>query len=309
MKKYLATVVLAFACAASAFAQTTREEFIERYNLLSSKLGSAGVGIETLLDKWEAAYPDDLDMLSGKFLDYYTKSQTTRLEAKPGKETYMGVKPTVTLKDSTGADVNYFQENFYDDELFGQAIKYIDKIIAGHPERLDVRLSKISALTNYEKDSPDMALSELMSLIDYNYGTSPAWEYPGIETVDNEVFKTSVQEYCYTFFRFGIPEGYEAFRTVAEKMLSYNKNDVLFLNDLGSYYLVGKKDNKQALKYYNKVLKIAPGDLTAIRNSIVLARNSKNWKLEKKYLPMLIKYSDNESDRKSAEMRLEYLSK
>lgn len=309
MKKYLTTVVLSLACAASAFAQTTREEFIERYNLLSSKLGSAGVGIETLLDKWEAAFPDDIEMLSGKFIYYYTKSQTTKLEPKPGRDTYMGVKPTVTLKDSTGTDINYFQENFYDDELFGQAMKYIDKIVQLHPERLDIRLSRISALTNYEKDSPDMALSELISLIDYNYGTSPAWEYPGIETVDNEVFKTSIQEYCYSFFRLGIPEGYEAFRTVAEKMLSYNKNDVLFLNDLGSYYLVGKKDNKQALKYYNKVLKIAPGDLTAIRNCIVLARNSRNWKLEKKYLPMLIQYSDSESDRKAAEMRLEYLGK
>ena len=63
--------------AATAVAQTpSSKEFNERYQLLVSKLGPSGVGIETLLDKWEAAYPDDADMLLGKFTYYFSKSQS-----------------------------------------------------------------------------------------------------------------------------------------------------------------------------------------------------------------------------------------
>ena len=64
-----------------------------------------------------------------------------------------------------------------------------------------------------------------------------------------------------------------------------------------------------ALKYYNAVLKKHPGDVTAIRNCILLARNEKNVKLEKKYLPMMAKYGETENDRLAAAARLEVLKK
>ena len=43
----------------SAFAQTTPEEFKTRYDRLVSSVGVAGLGVETLLAKWEKAFPDD----------------------------------------------------------------------------------------------------------------------------------------------------------------------------------------------------------------------------------------------------------
>ena len=70
----------------------------------------------------------------------------------------------------------------------------------------------------------------------------------------------------------------------------YDKDNPLFLDNMGSYYLVVKHDSKKALRYYNKVLKKHPDDLTAIRNCILLARNDKDIKLEKRYLEMLSKY-------------------
>ena len=83
---------------------------------------------------------------------------------------------------------------------------------------------------------------------------------------------------------------------------------MLFLDNLGSYYLVVAKNSKTALKYYNKVLKIKPDDMTAIKNLVILARNSKDVKLEKKYLPMMIKYTEDAATRMSAEKRLEFLN-
>lgn len=294
--------------AATAMAQTpSSKEFNERYQLLVSKLGPSGVGIETLLDKWEAAYPDDADMLLGKFTYYFSKSQSSAVVAKP-QDKFLGEKPVLTLKDTLGNPVNYFQVTDYDDELFGMSQKSIEKAIQLNPDRLDLRFLKVAALTGYEKESPDMALSNLKSLIIYNETQHPNWVYPGYEKVDEELFSVAIQEYCFLFFKYATPVSYEAFKEISETMLSYHPSDVLYLDNVGSYWLVVKHDYKQAAKYYNKVLKIKQDDITAIKNMILLARNTSNTKLEKKYLPLLVKYSDSESERLSAKARLEALS-
>ena len=203
--------------------------------------------------------------------------------------------------------MNYFTENFYDDELFGQAQKALEKAIQLAPDRLDFRFMKTAAYVGYEKESPDMALSDLKSLVIYNETQHPAWVYADDGKVDQEFFAAAVQEYCFVFFKYATPGSYEAFRELSQTMLTYRPNDVLFLDNMGSYYLVVKKDNKQALKYYNKVLKIKPDDLTAIKNVVLMARSSGNVKQEKKYLPMLVKYTDSEGERMAAKARLEKL--
>ena len=72
--------------------------------------------------------------------------------------------------------------------------------------------------------------------------------------------------------------------------------------------LIAKKNDKAALKYYNKVLKKEPDNYTAIKNCVLMARRDKNVKLEKKYLPMLVKYSPDETEKISASARLEALN-
>lgn len=306
MKKIFATAFFSLVCLA-AMSQTTQEEFLERYNLLSSKLGMDGVGIETLVTKWEAAFPEDENMLSAAFLYYYAKSQTTETISSD-KPLYLGKSPILSLKDSLGRPVYYFEDIRYDDETFGKARRYIEKLNKLHPDRLENRCAAVTALANYEKGSPDMALSELKELADSYFKEHPAWTYSGTP-VDDESFKALMQDYCYSFFKTGTPSGYEAFRALSEKMLEYLPDDPLFLDNIGSYYLVGKKDSKNALKYYNKVLKIKPDDITAIKNCVVLARTSKNVKLEKKYLPMLVRYGEDEPAREGARVRLEHLNR
>ena len=70
-------------------------------------------------------------------------------------------------------------------------------------------------------------------------------------------------------------------------MLDYYPSNVLFIDNVGSYYLVYKEDYKTALKYYNKALKINKQDETAIKNCIILARKKKDKKMEAKYQKML----------------------
>ena len=304
MKRILLILALSLPIVVSA--QTTAEQFATRYATLVKNVGVDGVGVETLLNKWEAAFPDDKEMFLAKFLFNYTKSQSTEIVRKT-QSRFLGNDPVMSLKDSLGVPVNFFQETFYDDAMFGTGLKYLDKAIQADPGRLDLRFYRIAALIGYEKESPDMATSDLLSLVNYNFTHKPQWSYPDMEKVDPQTFDALVQEYCYTFFRISSPASYEAFRKVSEKMLDYESGNPLFMDNLGSYYLVYAKDNKKALKYYNAVLKKHPDDLTAISNCVVMARTSKDVKMEKKYLPMLIKYSPDENTVNASKIRLEYL--
>lgn len=307
MKKWL-LCACAVLLAAAAPAQTTADQYQSRYDLLVGKVGVTGLGVETLLDKWAADFPDDGRMHYGRFLLRLGQAARTEVVTRP-RDRFLGQEPLLTLKDSLGRPVYYYQETFYDEELFGEALQSAEKAVSMAPDRLDFRLGRITALLSYEKESPDMTAAQIKGLIDYHFAHHPKWVYPGSDVSADGVFEALIQEYCVTFFRYGVPGGYEAFRTISERMLSYRKDDPLFLDNMGSYYLVGKGDGRTALKYYNKVLKKHPDDLTAIRNCIVLARNQKDTKLERKYLALMVKYAPDDVQRESARVRMDALKK
>ena len=306
MKRIL-TLLAALALPLLLNAQTSQEDYIRRYNNLVNRVGPAGLGVETLLDKWAEEYPDDEQQLLGRFSFWFTKAQTTSVIQLP-QDRYLGREPLLPMTDSLGRKANYFEDTQYEDESFGMALEALDKAIALHPEKLDLRLLRADALIAYEKGSPDMALASLKALADENYKQHPAWTHESVEKVDDEVFKAFLQDYCFTFFRLGTDSSAEAFKSLSEHMLTYCKDDPLFLDNIGSYWFVSKKEFKKAQKYYDQVLKKHPDDITAIRNGVLLARQKKDVKLEKKYLAMMAKYGETEVDRASAEARLQALN-
>lgn len=306
MKKFFLSAAMLVSCCLSASAQKTSAEFLSRYNMLVKNLGPAGVGIENLLNKWEASFPDDVDMLSARFVYYFSKSQSSQVVAK-SQQKFMGSKPIVTLKDSLGNQTHYFEEIFYEDSLYACSMKAIEKAIRLNPDRLDLRFEKLTSLLSYEKESPDMLLSSMKGLIDYNFSVHPKWKY-GTADVSSEEFSSLVQDVCGNLYLIASASSYSAFRTISEKMLDYEPKNVLFLNNLGTYELVVNKDDKKALKYYNKVLKISKNDYSAAKNCVIIARREKNIKLERKYLAIVAGSSPDEGERLSSKARLEHLS-
>ncbi|MCR5325197.1 MAG: hypothetical protein K6E37_00420 [Bacteroidales bacterium] len=306
MKHTFTVAALLLACAL-AYGQDDAAAFKNRYDRQVRIVGAAGVGVETILDRWEAAFPDDPAMLEGRYNYCLNKARSTEIVPKDTPK-YLGAEPVLTLKDSTGRDVYYFQEDFYVDSLFARSQTAIDKAVALAPSELGYRVDKITSLMLYEKGSPDLATAELLKLIQYNKTAKPSWTYYGL-AVDEDTFISTVQEYCFNFFRFATPGCYEAFRTVSEAMLKIYPKNTDFLSNLGSYWLVYKQKPSKALKWYNKVLKINPKDYTAAKNCVILARSEKNKKLEKKYLPLLMEATDSEAERASCKARLESLGK
>ena len=76
------------------------EEYARRYDLLVSRLGPDGVGIETLLDNWAEIAPDDIRLLTARFSYYFAKSQSTEVVPKAQKRILRGRMSTISRKFS-----------------------------------------------------------------------------------------------------------------------------------------------------------------------------------------------------------------
>lgn len=260
---------------ALAGAQTT-ENYLARYNAIVSRLGFDGIGVETLIQKWEKADPEDINHMIAKFNFYLAKSMKDSLVVS-SKRNYMDLTPVLELKDSTGAKRYYFNEKVFDNQNFGKAMAAMDNAITHNNARLDLALLKIETLIAYEKTIPDTSVDEILSLMTRHYTGKSKWDYPG-ETVDDKFFAERIQEFCLSYYNIGSDQSYEAFRTISERALKLKAKQVCFTDNLGAYYVTVKKDDKKALKYYTAAIKADPEDIVAKQNITLINRRAANSK-------------------------------
>ena len=261
----------------------------KKYERQVKAVGLSGVGVETILDSWGAADSSSVDYLAARYAFWFDKSHSLVVEAHDSPR-YLGMEPMFELSDSSKSNtVWYYQVDSFDDELFGRALRYLDKAAAAMPAELEYRVWKVSALMLYEKESPDMTLGLILTLIDEDRSTGQKWLYQG-EEQDRDFFDGLIQEFCWNLFNLGTPQAREAFLKVSEKMLSYDRKSPVFMANVGSY-LMSVKEYKKAMKQFDKVLKLDPDNDTAIRNCVTIARILRDDKLKSKYNPMLSRLS------------------
>ena len=263
------SIIAALLLPMAAMAQTP-EEFKATYDRQVQVAGTGGLGVRPILEAWSAAYPTDTTMLEATFSYYLTKGRTLSVEVHDSRR-YLGNEPTLSLKDSTGKAVNYFQVPVYDEEAFARSQSCIRQAIVLAPDNIGYRFDEIASLIDYEKESPDMAATAILELIDYNYSKRPSWWLTD-RFLAPEEFDQAIMEYCSTLYNLGTPVGYESFKTISERMLRENPDDVGFIDNVGAYWQAYRKDYKKAAKFYKKALKIDPDDYPAKANLKLIDR-------------------------------------
>ena len=275
MKKIIIVIALVFAAFSVAYAQNAAE-FLGRYNSLVKRVGYSGIGVETLIDKWEQADPSDVNQMVARFNFYFDKcrSAVTRIHPEPE---YLGAKPAVTLKDSTGANVYYYTEYEYEKEMYDKAMQTLDEALAAGPERLDLCILKVEALMVYEKGKPVLSQEYLKSLVDGTLSGKMVWK-DGERTLSKEDFLNEIQALCCEYFALGTPEACKAMKDVSQRVLKYSPRSVEFIDNLGAYCVKVEKNDKKAMKYYRKSLSIEPEDAVARQNVQLIERRMKSKK-------------------------------
>ena len=274
MKTRLIITFFAALSCAMLLAQSAGDDYLAKYQRQIRNAGVAGVGVQTIVDNWIAACPDDARAYEARFNYCFAKSRSTEIQPK-NSERYLGQKPVLTLKDSTGRDVNYFQEDVFVDSLFASCLTSIDKALSLQPLELRYHFDKITAMLSYEKDCPDLSYDLVNSLIDSfvkNKGADWTLDNEALPEDRDEVFCQCIGEFCYTFFQVGSPSSYRYFLALSEKMNKLYPKNPVFLDNIGSYWQVAEKNDKKALKYYKKALKLDPQDYAALNNIRLINR-------------------------------------
>ena len=274
MKTRLIIIFFAALSCVALLAQSAGDDYLAKYQRQVRNAGVAGVGVQTIVDNWIAACPDDARAYEARFNYCFAKSRSTEIQPK-NSERYLGQKPVLTLKDSTGRDVNYFQEDVFVDSLFASCLTSIDKALSLQPLELRYHFDKITAMLSYEKDCPDLSYDLVNSLIDSfvkNKGADWTLDNEALPEDRDEVFCQCIGEFCYTFFQVGSPSSYRYFLALSEKMNKLYPKNPVFLDNIGSYWQVAEKNDKKALKYYKKALKLDPQDYAALNNIRLINR-------------------------------------
>lgn len=275
---FIAAMLLA---SAGAFAQESVQSLNERYERLVRNLGYDGIGIETVLDKWEALDASDGRMLEARFNYWFTKSRQSEVTTSKQKK-YLGQEPMMVLKDKDSTNIYYYEEFFFDDKMFGKAMSAIDKACALHPDQIGYRFDKVNALLAYEKGYTEMTEQELLGIIADDARRTAPWKAGDSELLPDE-FPNMIQEYCYILYSQGTGTSLDSFKTISERMSKQYPGKLDFACNIGSYWITAHANYKKAIKTFDKVLKVDPKNENALKNCIIAARKMGDNKLAGKY--------------------------
>ena len=276
------------------------QDFQKRFLDLSSKNDTTALA--SLLKDWEAKSPKDPELYIAYFNYYVKKSaaETISLDKdQKGPE-------SLAISDSTGREVGYLNNQvMYLSENVERGIEQINRGIALHPNRLDMRFGKIYILG--ETGDYKAFTNSIIEAIEYGNKINNQWLWKEGKPLENESesFLSSIQGYVGTLYNTEDDALLPYMRQISETVLKYQPKHVESLSNVALTYMIVQEYDK-AIPYLLKAEEAAPRDIVVLNNLAETYKRKNDVKAAKAYFEKVIKYGNKEEAR-DAKVRLKKL--
>lgn len=297
MKKY--SILFAFLFVQSfVLAQNFQDDFKKYFDIKDT------INQLKTLKKWEKSDPKDPELYTS-FFNYYALNAKKEILSLT-KEQPKG--ESLALTDSTNNEAGYLgSQMYYDADFVKKAITKIDRGIALHPNRLDMRFGKIYFLGLLE--NWDSFTKEIIAAVKHSSTNKNNWTWTNNTTREGgkEFFLSSLQSYQMQLYNTENDDLLVNMRDIANEILVHYPENVESLSNLSITYLLTKEYDK-GLASLMKAEKIAPEDTIVLANIAHAYKLKGDKKMSIEYYEKMIKHGDEET-KQFAKQQIEKLKK
>ena len=270
----------------SAFAQT-REEL---YSIFQDAANSADTdSIAAVMADWEKLYPDDAELYSIRANYHYLSSREENIVL--AAEVPADGRECMEVMDSLGVKGYMYSEIQIDSAKYSEAIMTLTEGISKHPDRLDLRLGKVTLLLLDNEN--DLVIEEITSALEQSLKNQNNWcetlDVP-VETEGVAYLRDCIQDY----FKHFIDNGdFGSAEKMIDACLDAYPDDVVFLNDKGSVRFYAD-DQQCALEWFCKAHEIYPEDMLIVANIALISQLQGDTDNALKYYTIMAESDDEE---------------
>ena len=257
MRRILSTfIVMLLSCA--AFAQT-RVELYGRFSQAVSEHDTTTV--VSLISDWERLYPGDAELFSLR-ANYYFMDAVSDVIALSAEKPADG-RGYYVMEDSLGNTQYMYSEVQTDSIRVGYAKAILADGIAKYPDRIDLRLGKVTLHLKVGENTS--AVKEVCSMVEHSVVNDNKWlgtlDEP-VETDGVSYMRDCIQDYLSQLVD---AEDLVSAEDMVDACVRFYPKDPVFLSDKGVMRFYAG-DLKSALDWYLSAYSVSPGDMLIVNN-------------------------------------------
>lgn len=215
-----------------------------------------------LLTLWESKDPKNPELFTSYFNYYFFKSREEILTMSTNQHNGTSLE----LKDSLGKVAGFLgSEIVYNTELMQKALDKIDQGITLYPNRLDMRLGKIYAMS--QTNNWESFTNEIIRAIQYSGVNNNQWTWTFNEKREDgkEILLGSIQDYQLNLYETQDNNLLKNMRSIAKEVLKIYPNHIESLSNISiTYLLTGEYD--KGIEVLMHAEKIVPNDPIVLSN-------------------------------------------